>query len=51
MPDLCRAVAAGEGNAAARLALKKILQVDLEFDAGKWLRLWEERESEFHDVH
>ena len=50
MPELCRAVAAGDGNPAVRRALTKILQVDLGSDAVGWLRHWEQRKGEFQDV-
>ncbi len=50
VPELCRAVAAGDGNPAVRRALKKILQVDLGFDAAGWLRHWERRKGGFQDV-
>ncbi len=50
MPELCRAAAAGDGNPAARLALKRILRVDLGFDASRWLDEWERRRGEFQDV-
>ncbi len=50
VPELCRAVAGAGGRPAVRLALRKTFGTDFGYDAAKWLRHWESRQDDFHDV-